>query len=239
MNRFTCMAGMALLAAACQTSPAWAQLFGASRTVGSTSGISQPSSATSALTAKGGQNMLPSSTAGRPAGPQQPGAASSPMSGNEWFIQRSHGKGSFVGADSKDATGFVGEQQGTAGGPIKSAVAGMIARKVAATAVNRPLVPRKKTDPYDVRLAVGFERPAPPAEVVSSTLTGRLQASSAIRWSGPCAVSVEAGTATLTGEVASERDRALAEQLLLFEPGIETVRNQLTVRNPSSPATPP
>jgi hypothetical protein len=46
-------------------------------------------------------------------------------------------------------------------------------------------------------------------------------------------VSVEGATATLRGEVASERDRTLAERLVLFEPGIDSVRNELKVRSPS------
>ena len=58
-------------------------------------------------------------------------------------------------------------------------------------------------------------------------LTSRIEASAA------------GGFATLRGEVASERDRTLIERLVLFEPGISAVRNDLKVVPPQSDSASP
>ncbi len=46
---------------------------------------------------------------------------------------------------------------------------------------------------------------------------------------GPIRVTMDGSTAVLTGVVASEQDRQLAEGVALLEPEVETVRNELTV----------
>jgi osmotically-inducible protein OsmY len=164
-------------------------------------------------------------------------STANPLQGDEWFIRRSHGRGAFVGADSSDKLGFVGDQQAAVGGAVKSAISALRAAKTAAS-VNAPLLPRRKTDLYDPRLQMEFEYAPPAVETISSTLAHRLEASKSIRWVGPLAVSMEGQTATLRGTVASERDRALAEQFALFEPGIVAVRNLLTVQSPTTPYVP-
>ncbi|MEQ1824297.1 MAG: BON domain-containing protein [Pirellula sp.] len=43
--------------------------------------------------------------------------------------------------------------------------------------------------------------------------------------------SVEAGTVVIRGEVSSESDKKLAERLVLLEPGVNSVKNEVLVRN--------
>jgi osmotically-inducible protein OsmY len=58
----------------------------------------------------------------------------------------------------------------------------------------------------------------------------QLSATETLNLPVPMEVSVQGATATLRGVVASARDREMAELLVRFEPGISTVRNELTVQ---------
>ncbi|MBC7852677.1 MAG: BON domain-containing protein [Pirellulaceae bacterium] len=64
----------------------------------------------------------------------------------------------------------------------------------------------------------------------------KLPAISAI---GPIRVTMEGSTAVLTGVVAAEEDRQLAEGVALLEPEVETVRNELTVQTVETPTERP
>ncbi|WP_390621871.1 BON domain-containing protein [Crateriforma conspicua] len=65
-------------------------------------------------------------------------------------------------------------------------------------------------------------------------LETRLQQTVRLASSSPIEVSVQGRTATLRGLVASESEKSMAETLVLFEPGISTVTNQLRVTATSS-----
>lgn len=77
---------------------------------------------------------------------------------------------------------------------------------------------------------------------VNSQLTGRLEKALPGGSSNRIAVSVAGSAAIVRGAVASERDRKLAELMLMFEPGIDRVQNLLEVRPADEPKplpTPP
>jgi hypothetical protein len=78
-------------------------------------------------------------------------------------------------------------------------------------------------------LDLDFEVNAPPDATLSSAVTQRLAQSMRLPTGAPLAVSVQGGTAVLRGSVATSHDRALAEQLVLLEPGIVRVANELEV----------
>lgn len=196
---------------------AWAQLFPNSAGRRGSS-IKSPSSGSASKSSSQGTNDSPS-----------------PLQGGEWAIRRSHGRGSFVGANAGDQIGFVGSGQAAVGGAIRSAIDN--ARIRVNANVNQVLLPRRKTELYYPQLSVGFDFGSRREEAVSSAVTRQLQETPVLRTTSPIAVSVEGRTATLRGEVASERDRELAQQLALFEPGIDGVRNLLTVKSPR-PAPP-
>lgn len=159
------------------------------------------------------------------------------VQGNERFVRGNRRKTDFVGTDTRDTSGFVGSEQGTATGRVRSATSDLrIERAPDVTRTTRPST--RATDMYEPRLAVGFRYGGLATEKLSSTLQQRLASSQAIHWTTPLEVSLEGPTATLQGTVASERDRRLAELLVLFEPGISTVRNELKVSPPPQPTTP-
>ena len=92
---------------------------------------------------------------------------------------------------------------------------------------------------YAPRLRVAFDYAGEAEGEVNSRLTGRLEKALPGGATNRIAVSVAGDAATVRGAVASERDRKLAELMLLFEPGIVRVRNQLQVRPADLPRPPP
>jgi len=148
---------------------------------------------------------------------------------NERFIRGNRRAGAFVGGDSRDRRNFVGSQQLHTG-----RVRASISRPRPSTApdANRTAPPSTvaRTGVYEPRLSIAFDVTPPPAEAVAEDLARLLQAAPSLHATSPIEVSVEGRVATLRGEVASERDRLLAERLILFEPGIDSVRNELKVR---------
>ncbi|NLY00567.1 MAG: BON domain-containing protein [Rhodopirellula sp.] len=149
------------------------------------------------------------------------------VQGNERFIRGNRSASDFVGSTARDS--FVGSEQGSGDGRVKSAVSNLrIERAPDANRTAQSLSRRRAM--YDPRLEVGFRFSAASSDKLSSLVERRLAKSESIHWTDPVEVSVEGPTATLRGEVLSERDRRLAELLVLFEPGISKVQNELRVK---------
>lgn len=150
---------------------------------------------------------------------------------NERFIRGNRRTGNFVGGDSRDRRGFVGSQQG--GQTTRSRPVITTPRSAAPDANRTASAARRgRSGMYDPRLSIAFEVTRPTEEEVAESLARLLTASPGFQSANRFEVSVEGGIATLQGEVASERDRTLAERLILFEPGIDSVRNELKVKRP-------
>lgn len=198
-------------------------LFSAtSRTTGTTgtSGTSSTTGRTGSTTGTQGQAMSPS------------------LSSGGWLIQRQHGAGAFVGSDSGDAAGFVGLQQAEDTAAAETSLATSL-RSLLNRRVNMIMPPRKTTDLYYPQVVVGFDYTPRAADQISSAVTRQVMTHPGLKVTTPIEVSVEGTTATLRGAVASERDRALVEQMVLFEPGISSVRNLLTLSAPPPVPPPP
>ena len=60
-----------------------------------------------------------------------------------------------------------------------------------------------------------------------------------IRRYGPLQVTMEGRTATIRGAVASAYEREIVGNLVMFEPGVSQVQNQLTVGPPAAAADAP
>jgi hypothetical protein len=152
------------------------------------------------------------------------------------FLRGNRAASDFVGTGTSETRRFVGsEQAGGEGEEIRSAIDNLQVETApdanqTAGAVRPPRVPMNAP-----RLRVGFEFvPQVPTEV-SDRLAHRLQAASPRAGTSRIEVSVAGDVAILRGEVASARDRKLAELLVGFEPGIAAVKNQLVVRPADSP----
>lgn len=165
------------------------------------------------------------------------------LTGNERFIRGNRDLSDFVGADRGDLGRFVGQESGRVQGPLRSAID--VLQPPPDRNINRP-PPETTTgraarrSPYRPRYRLDFALPTSGPSLGSPELAARVQDSLAragAQWGRSSAaaeprqlvVRLEGRTAILEGEVASERHRALAERLLLLEPGISSVRNELTV----------
>jgi hypothetical protein len=149
------------------------------------------------------------------------------------FIRGNRAATDFVGADSGEASRFVGMLQSGVGEQLQSAVDDNLAIE-ADTDVNRvtePVIP-PRLQLNAPRLELGFVARRQPAEWKQITAVQRLQTSLPALDPSSFEVSVVDGVATLRGTVVSERDRKMAALLLGFEPGIARVQNELTVVPP-------
>jgi len=147
------------------------------------------------------------------------------------FLNSDRTSTGFVGAASPGQTPFVGAgnaaQTGTA--TTTSAVVGL--REEAAPPVN---VPRTRTAAgiYDPKLTVGFQFQRPNESKQSSAAARPRTIQNYATTRGlSLEVSPDGTTAHLEGSVESPKQRRLAELIVLFEPGIETVVNDLTVES--------
>jgi len=210
-----------ILAASWLVAPeAQAQLFG-ERSVGGS--LSRPAwRGTPRTTAAG----APRPMAGRTT---EDGGEVGSIRGSERFLRGNRDVANFVGRDAEDVGGFVGLQQGETSELVEPAVedlqieAAPDANQVPAPAALPP------AGMYRPRLRVAFEFSPQPSGTVSTALARQLHTCPGLHLRSPIEVYLEGETATLRGEVASERDRTLARLMVLFEPGISVVRNELVV----------
>jgi hypothetical protein len=100
-----------------------------------------------------------------------------------------------------------------------------------------------------IALTLGFEPPLPPSSAgpevtpIAQMAQQRLPRLPGVTLVGTPEVWMQGRTAIVRGVVASDRDRELVSRLLLLEPGISSVRNEMTVAQadsgPGSIPTPP
>lgn len=181
---------------------------------------------------------------GRSQGNQQAGenesqtALGTTLNIDERFIRGQRDPNDFVGAGGSEG-GFVGRQELDNEGAIRSAVDGLPQQMLNRRINQPPPAPRPTRPlPYEPRLQIAFDYDGPDNRSLSQALTRRLQRSDGIRSLGDITVTLNGRTAILQGEVASERDRSVAEQLVRLEPGVSQVQNQLLVANPETPPSP-
>ncbi|MCH7726617.1 MAG: BON domain-containing protein [Planctomycetes bacterium] len=85
------------------------------------------------------------------------------------------------------------------------------------------------------RIRTGFTVPRLANRVVAERLSKRLMNTHQLHRLGALTVSLTDRTVTLTGTVASDHARQLAERLVMLEPGVYGVNNELTVATVESP----
>lgn len=152
-------------------------------------------------------------------------------------FRRGNQDGGFVGSNSSDDRSFVG-----AGSTGINAQSGPTVRRGGggATNVNQGQQRRQKND-IRITLSLGFARPSVAAagsyrapSAVAARLVGRMERSSWIQNQTPLDLTIDQGTATLRGVVATQHDRVLAERLVLLESGVWDVKNELQVQEPAA-----
>lgn len=162
------------------------------------------------------------------------------VTGAERFLRGNRDRASFVGADRTETQNFVGSEQATMAGTIVSSTAGITPPADSSRSINRPLKTPTTTQMYLPRISLRSLPPLQPRNQSSQSATTRsisdpvaVRVAHAVKLASrsPIEVSVQGRTAILRGAVASEAEKRLTETLVLFEPGISEVTNQLTVAN--------
>ena len=153
------------------------------------------------------------------------------ITGAERFIRGNRTAGDFVGAAADNLSQFVGAATDAAGPTVtSSAVTGLTEAAAPRLNVNRT---RRTAGIYDERLQVDFDYPRRKAtDTQKGTATGKTDSVSAMwqllhKRGIELTLSADGTTARLQGTARSSEQRRLAELVVLFEPGISTVRNEL------------
>lgn len=159
------------------------------------------------------------------------------LQGNERFLRGNRSRRDFVGADRVEQSSFVGAQQAIASGRVRSAVEGLAIEAINARRVNRPLPPLPTRGMYHPRLELDSSLSNDVDNDVSlRAARAYSQLEERIRRVGGENVEIlfSESTAILRGTVDSVRTAQVLAQLLLFEPGIDNVQNELVTISPAS-----
>lgn len=164
------------------------------------------------------------------------------VNSSERFVRGARQPGQFVGADTQEVGSILGSLgAGTRTMRNQNFNVRSISGQQSRPRVNQPGAQAgvgarggrvgRASEQLAVAVELGFEPPsAMGSEVLSTTLTEKIGQSKRIQTLEPIQVSLAEGTAILRGVVATPHDRELAEQWILLEPGVRSVRNELTVR---------
>lgn len=154
------------------------------------------------------------------------------LDGNERFVRGNRSRQDFVGTGRNDLTGFVGAGQAIGVGRVPAASDSFRLEATNAARVNKPLPKQPAKGMYYPRLVLDLDS----RSLDRSSQVSAVAASPAIQGRAKHAggegvqVFVNGGTAILRGTVDSKRTAELVVNVLSFEPGIDSVDNQLTIR---------
>lgn len=146
------------------------------------------------------------------------------VTGSERFVRTNRQAGQFVGTDAADAASAFNQM--AAFSMMNQAVRNNTQNP------NRNNSSTAKSPQARVQTTIGFVPPLAAPTRISATLQNRLTKSARIEKRGPILVRMEGRTAVLIGQVATEHDRVLAEQVALLEAGVSAVRNELLAVTP-------
>lgn len=231
---------------------AWAQSSRSSSSRNSGGGSWTQSNSAYSTGSLGGTSSTSGSRTG--SGSTASGSISSQLeqaASNTQFSRSSRGAENFVGADSSDSRNILGYENSTQSGNRTGRNSRTTTRSAYSnsnrstnrnyssygsngygTQGNRSRYGQSSVS-VQPTLSLGFDYAGPVVPNLATKLASRLKTSAVATAALPVQVQVLDGTATLTGTVASDHERALAEQLLALEPGVRRVDNQLSVGPPA------
>ena len=167
---------------------------------------------------------------------EQAQAGAGQVQGGERFTREGRNAGAFVGADSADAANFFGQTQGFGGTGLEQ----FLSRAAQRDFQNQGNAAGSPRAPLRPALFLGFKAPTVPPAVFNARMAERLTRLPNLEILDGLTIALEDRTATLRGRVATAHDRELIAQLMLLEPGVSSIRNELLVGAPPQPipATP-
>lgn len=102
-------------------------------------------------------------------------------------------------------------------------------RRVPENLLNPPRTPVPRSRMYEPKLSVGFDYVPRSSNSISSSLQTYISRLNQSEPSLQVTMTVQGETARLEGIVGTQHARFLLEQMVLFEPGISAVQNDLQV----------
>ena len=168
-----------------------------------------------------------------PATTGQTGAAGPGMlDGNERFVRGNRSRQEFVGTARSDLTGFVGAGQAIGVGRVPAASDSFRLEAANAARVNKPLPKQPAKGMYYPRLVLDLEGEYRELNAPTTAMSASPEIQRRVRNAGGDGVQVlvAGSTAILRGAVNSKRAAELVVNVLSFEPGIDSVDNQLIVQ---------
>lgn len=145
--------------------------------------------------------------------------------GNSGFGSNRTGNRSFVGRDANDMQAIF-SQLGRSSNQFFNNMNRQMAR---ANRQQTAVTTRNAPQQIRTEVLVAFDAPQPSADVVAKTLQVRLAKIMGDHHMTVPTVSVQNGTAVLSGVAKSENERRVIESLVSLEPGVRSVRNEMTV----------
>jgi hypothetical protein len=218
-----------------QQSEVQAQLFG-NQTIGSSAAqlrspfgnanASQNARRTPTLGAATGQLGQPGQQG------QAGGVGAGLLDGNERFVRGNRSRQDFVGTGRNDLTGFVGAGQALGVGRVPAASDSFRLEAIAAAKVNKPLPKQPAKGMYYPRLVLDLDSESVEANARTGVVAASPDVQRRVKSAGgkDVQVFVDGSTAILKGTVNSRRAAELIVNVLSFEPGIESVDNQITIQ---------
>lgn len=151
--------------------------------------------------------------------------------GNGGGYGQNGGGQNFVGRDATDMQNTFG-QMGRAGAKffnqMNRNMSGNNSRQKTNKTIQNPAQPAR----IEVHLAFNSAQPAP--SQLAATIRTRVSKILDEHHMSQPVVNMDGDTAVISGAAASESERAVIEQLIGLEPGVGTVRNEMTVATPPS-----
>jgi osmotically-inducible protein OsmY len=146
------------------------------------------------------------------------------------------GQRMFVGRDSADMNAVM-TQMGRAGTQFFNQMSrNMSGRNRAQRQMQSE---ENERPPVRIRLELGFAAPRTAPTVMATNVNTRLARLAVDHNLGQPQIAVEGGTVVLRGIADSESQRLVLEQLVLLEPGVTTVRNEMVVAGVTAEEPPP
>ena len=154
------------------------------------------------------------------------------VQGNERFIRGNRRASDFVGADNREAQGFVGQVNAANLNPSQiPTTLGTPQRANRAPQINRPAQRHRPNTLHYPTLELGFQPEPEALQRLAASAAEQIAQSLDERFGSRIEVLVEERTAILRGEVDSADASRLAELMAGFEPGVSSVRNELRVNS--------
>lgn len=144
---------------------------------------------------------------------------------------------SFVGRDATDMQGVFGQTSRSSNQFIQQ-----MTRNMGQT--NRRQRQNNKTQqnppqPMRVEVRVAFNPPQQTSTQLADTIRTRLTKILSEHQMSPAGLHMEGATAVISGVAASESERDVIAQLIALQPGVDNIRNEMTVGAPPSEAVVP